>query len=726
MNAFLNRVCRYKPEVISSFDKFLRTRKTAISRAICFALNFGFWLRQNTRKSTSQSGLGVDVFSINAPKIYLDDLIRYYFPEDKFNIESLSCTIVVPVYNGFVHLERLTRSLFINTDPRCRFIFIDDASTESGIRELLITLSKNPNVKLLTNEKNLGFLGSVNKAMGCVETDYAILLNTDTEVPPMWIPRMIKPFLSQSKLATTTPFTNSGVTFSFPKFGIDNKIDSNLEDIDKAFRNIFCNSAELLQTYSGTGFCMAINMRCWHEIGQLDEKKYGKGYGEENDWCFRATKAGWKHELVCNLFVKHYHGGSFLSDEKKHLMSLHLDILKKEYPNIMLKDVPEFFEKDPWKIFRLLAALLLSKNNATLYIDLGLDKETKSGANSYSQKETKLLLDSGESVLLLNFDLHTNSWQVKTLNFDVGYSICLRALIDVSLLLNVISIKKIVINNLAFYRNIPEIIPLICKIKAISKCRLEYRWHDYFPVCPSFFLIDKDGLPCNVNQRYSCKDCQTENKNFTVQWNKSILEWRNLFNELFHHTDEIRFFSYYSRKIAINFFPIIEKKSVVLEHLPLINENSLTYKRPSLDDIEKVNFCFVGNFTEVKGSKQYIAFAKRWLLKHPNSNFFVLGLLDEKLPPFINYIGIYDREDLGEKLTQHSIHIVMNLSLANETFSYTSQELMLMNVPLVVYSCGAPAERIKRENYFLGEICYQLDIDSLEATVNSLIFKLSR
>ena len=69
--------------------------------------------------------------------------------------------------------------------------------------------------------------------------------------------------------------------------------------------------------------------------------------------------------------------------------------------------------------------------------------------------------------------------------------------------------------------------------------------------------------------------------------------------------------------------------------------------------------------------------------------------------------------------------MVINPSLANETFSYTSQELMLMNVPLVVYSCGAPAERIKRENYEFGMICYQFDIQSLEIAVTNLLLKLT-
>ncbi len=725
MNFSIRRFYRYKPEVITSLDNFLKTRNNSVSKAVCLALNLSFWFRQKVRRNKIQPKVQKEPSSQSSSKVFIEDIIRFHFPSDNFNINELSCTVVIPVYNGLKHLKRLTSTLFVNSDPRCKFLFIDDASTDPSVGALLKSLTRRQNVTLLTNKENLGFLGSVNKAMSCVETEYAILLNTDTEVPPMWIPRMIKPFLMHSKIATTTPFTNSGVTFSFPKFGIDNQICLTVEEIDKAFQVIYCNSPDLLRTYSGTGFCMAINMNCWHEIGNLNEAKFGKGYGEENDWCFRATQAGWKHELVCNLFVMHYHGGSFLSEEKKQLISSHLDILKKEYPDFMERDVPIFFKEDPWKKFRLLAALQLSKNNSTLYIDLRLDKNSKSGAKGYSQKQIQLLRKEGESILLLDFDISSNSWELRSLNFDVGYPISLSSLEDISLLLKMISIKKIIVNNLAFYKNLPELITTICKIKANQNCRLEYRWHDFLPVCPSFFLIGKDGLPCNINPRFSCTDCIKENKNCTIQWNKSIEEWRNLFKELFLSTNEVRFFSDYSKSIAINYFPILESKSIVVEHAPLINNNSLSYLKPKIEDLEKINFCFVGNFTEVKGSKQYIDFAKHWLSNHPNSKFFILGLLNDELPSFISYIGPYERLDLANKLNEYSIHMVINPSLANETFSYTSQELMLMNVPLVVYSCGAPAERIKRENYEFGMICYQFDIQSLEIAVTNLLLKLT-
>ncbi len=50
-------------------------------------------------------------------------------------------------------------------------------------------------------------------------------------------------------------------------------------------------------------------------VGVLDEVAFGKGYGEENDWCMRAIKAGFVNLLAEDVFV--YHAGqiSFGLDE---------------------------------------------------------------------------------------------------------------------------------------------------------------------------------------------------------------------------------------------------------------------------------------------------------------------------------------------------------------------------------------------------------------------------
>ena len=69
-------------------------------------------------------------------------------------------------------------------------------------------------------------------------------------------------------------------------------------------------SSNTIEIPTGVGFCMALNRACINKIGMFDTV-YGKGYGEENDWCCRAVKNGFVNVMITNLFVYHKHGASF-------------------------------------------------------------------------------------------------------------------------------------------------------------------------------------------------------------------------------------------------------------------------------------------------------------------------------------------------------------------------------------------------------------------------------
>ena len=39
---------------------------------------------------------------------------------------------------------------------------------------------------------------------------------------------------------------------------------------------------------TAVGFCMYIRRECLKEVGEFRAEVFGKGYGEENDFCLRA------------------------------------------------------------------------------------------------------------------------------------------------------------------------------------------------------------------------------------------------------------------------------------------------------------------------------------------------------------------------------------------------------------------------------------------------------
>ena len=269
--------------------------------------------------------------------------------------------VVIPVYNGKEHLQRLMPLLFANTGQAHRFIFINDCSPDPRTREYIVqqTAGRDDCV-LIDNECNMGFTGTVNRGAAEVRSDVFVILNTDVMVPPMWLERLTAPF-ADARVGTATPFTNSGSYYSFPHSGKDNALESveQFLKIDEAFRHIVPTDCETLEFINGTGFCMAIRKSLWDRYGGLDAEAFDKGYGEENDLSFRYLSHGYRNVLVPNLFVYHRHGGSFPTEETKKLKARHMQVLRERW-SMYLELLPLFEKNDPWAQYRRAALYILN------------------------------------------------------------------------------------------------------------------------------------------------------------------------------------------------------------------------------------------------------------------------------------------------------------------------------------------------------------------------------
>lgn len=635
-------------------------------------------------------------------------------------LKEYSCTVVIPVYNGLHHLKKLFPSLIRNTPEQVQILVVDDCSPDEAVDAYIRqTAAQRPNWHHLTNETNLGFVGSVNNAMSRVTTDYAILLNTDTEVPAQWVERMLAPFYETGNVATTTPFTNSAVLFSFPNFMEDNKVLRDLEELNEAFSRLVCDEYLLNETYSGTGFCMGINMACWREIGALDFERFGKGYGEENDWCFRALNAGWRHLLVPNLFVSHYHGGSFLSEEKARLCEEHQSILLNTYPGYMGFDVPTFQHTDPWRIYREAAALLLSRKKAMLYLDVKIEEEGVSGAVDY----TKHLLEQlGEEedcqIILARFLQGTGQWELVPYSVAPRLAISLEDISDLERLFELVNVERVFVNNLAFCENVENVMDTLIRLKQDPRyCfRMNYQFHDYLCICPSFFLLSQDTLPCDPSDYERCRACIKQNNNRAIN-RVGVRLWRGQFRRFFSCVDSFNAFSNYAKELILKVYPEIADRIQVVCHQPLLSRDAAPFHQPELT--EELRIAFVGNYNPAKGSDFFQDLVATFKSSGIPAKFYLAGIhaADDSLEDIVD-LGKYDRNNLGKLLTRNRINLVVYPSINNETFSYVAQELMLLEVPFVLFSCGAPQERIRSSGYALSEIAEAVTLESLcEATL---------
>ena len=76
--------------------------------------------------------------------------------------------------------------------------------------------------------------------------------------------------------------------------------------LDAACRS--ANAGRSVELPTTVGFCMYIRRAALADVGLFDVETFGRGYGEENDFCLRASARGWRHLLACDTFV--YHEGS--------------------------------------------------------------------------------------------------------------------------------------------------------------------------------------------------------------------------------------------------------------------------------------------------------------------------------------------------------------------------------------------------------------------------------
>ena len=263
-------------------------------------------------------------------------------------------SVILPVYRSIQITKRCILAAMpgVLAIPTARIIVINDASPDVGMQEMLDQLATQwPNIMVvLKNEKNSGFVGTVNRGFAYFPEHDAVLLNSDVIVPQNWLRRLIEEAYSRDDIGTVTPFSNNATICSFPHFLQENNQPFNLDVdlIDTAFRH---NKLPCILAPTGVGFCMYIRRACLNVTGYLNQEKFGRGYGEENDLCQRALKNGWHNIISPNLYAYHEGGVSFSSD-KQALIDRAMRVIDELHPGYHAS-VQSFIAQDPLKFARV-------------------------------------------------------------------------------------------------------------------------------------------------------------------------------------------------------------------------------------------------------------------------------------------------------------------------------------------------------------------------------------
>lgn len=602
--------------------------------------------------------------------------------------KSEPISVIIPVYNGMKYMAPLFGSLWKTVVP-FKTIVVDDASPDENVRNYLDELAQSrPNdVLLLRNEQNLGFTGSINRGLEHA-SGHVVLVNTDVCLPDGWLERLIEPILCDALVASATPMTNSGTICSFPNFLKDNTLvdDLDVNEIDAHFRPM---QPLYTNVPTGVGFCMAMSRSALDRIGALDAATFGRGYGEENDWCQRAIEAGFKNVIVENLFVFHNHGGSFQSEEKKRLCDEHMRLLLQKHPGYD-RDVAAHIELNPLEEYR---SFVHARIKAAGFDDVVLifNHLLGGGADHFIKREKERLVSEGHAVATIAYSTIDGLYHYTCANASSSFQFTSHGL--EAMLAIPQNVTSVLVNELASYPNISEILGIVGRYIDKLDVPTTYYYHDFLSICPRITLVSqKTKRFCNTPQNGSeCERCYRDYGYAHCGFAESSHLYRKAWEDFLTKIDTIRFFSNSSFEIFLKAFPSFEhsKTLLVKPHtvLPLRPVDRSKYNHSGL------RVGLLGMIGPDKGSEvvnQLLDFTST----DSTISITLIGVGDSSMEGRLRCTGEYRHDELPDIVGREEIDVFLLPSICPETFSYTCSEIIAMQVPILAFDLGAPAEHI--------------------------------
>lgn len=229
-----------------------------------------------------------------------------------------SVAVVILNYNGANMLHQFLPSV-INNSPEADVIVADNASTDNSLQLLE---NEYPAVGVIKLDKNYGFAEGYNRALGYLNYEYYILLNSDVEVTEGWIASMLQFMSENNNVVACQPklldyknkssFEYAGASGGFiDVYGYPfcrGRIFSTVEE-DKGQYNSIEN------VFWATGAALMVRSKEFWAVGGLDGRFFA--HMEEVDLCWRLKSRGYQIVCVPQSIVYHV-GGATLDRSNPH------------------------------------------------------------------------------------------------------------------------------------------------------------------------------------------------------------------------------------------------------------------------------------------------------------------------------------------------------------------------------------------------------------------------
>lgn len=208
-------------------------------------------------------------------------------------------------------------------------ILVNDCSdepTSALLREFAATAIQGKlNIRLLENERNLGYLRSANLGLGLARGKIIVLLNSDTVLPDCFAARILDCFASDARIGLAAPVASAGGNIRVPLPPGTSHAD--LNQLNQLFAAQPARYPELILP---NGFCLCIRSNLLNEVGILGET-YSPGFWEETDYGMRVRQAGYRTVLIDNLYLYHEMHASFATQDYSALTARNASIFARQW-----------------------------------------------------------------------------------------------------------------------------------------------------------------------------------------------------------------------------------------------------------------------------------------------------------------------------------------------------------------------------------------------------------
>jgi O-antigen biosynthesis protein len=631
------------------------------------------------------------------------------------NVAGARVDVIVPVYKGRAEtLSCIYSVLSAATDASFELIVINDASPDPDLAADLNGLAGLGLFTLLENPKNRGFVWTVNRGMKLHPGRDVVLLNADTEVYDGWLDRLHAAARRHGRTGTVTPLSNNATICSYPRFLHDNPYPLELPYAELDALTARVNEGIEVEAPTGVGFCMYITRACLAEVGRFDERAFGRGYGEENDFCQRAIKHGWRNVIACDVFVRHWGSCSFQGEKAKRIRKA-MKIMDRRHPGYKAQ-VMEFIRRDELTAVRTrldwarLARLRRDRNVLIVSHNRG------GGTERHVQEDAERLAGDGLGVFFMR-PTRENESRVYLGSPQIRFapnlpSIPLRDVGRLARKLEKLGIDEIHTHSLVDLG--PEAPIHVHRVVGLLGARWEVNLHDYKVICPRINLADENGRYCGEPGDEVCNRClEFGGNDFGV---KDIRAWRSMHGEVLAAADQVLVPDIDVADRLVRYFPEV---SITVSPHEVISPSRLRMRSASVEKGAVRHVVVIGAISKLKGYEVLLVCARNAQGRSLPLRFSVLGYtMNDSLMASagVNVTGKYREEEALTRLQFLKPDLIWLPSLWPETYSYTLSISLGTDCPVAAFDIGAIATRLRSRG--MGENLMPLDLSSQPERIN--------